>query len=285
MSAEEDSARWAGLVFRQGDIVVSTRSKHGTTWVQTILLLLIHQQPDLPAPLTQLSPWLDHLVEPLDAVLGCLEQQSHRRVIKTHTPLDGVPVDPRVTYVVVARHPLDAAVSLYHQSGNLDRDRLRHLTGAAPEFREPRPPVEAWLREWVLREADPHEALDSLPGVLWHLDDAWSRCAEPNVVLVHYADLLDDLRGEMRRLAQRLGIEVAPARWDVLVEAATFGAMRARADRLAPDAGGVLRDRQAFFRAGRSAEGTRLLDPGTRQAYHARCRSLAGGDLLRWLHR
>ncbi len=88
-SPDEDSARWDDFAFRSGDIVVSTRSKHGTTWVQTILLLLIHQDPDLPAPLAELSPWLDHLIEPRDAVVARLEAQTHRRVIKTHTPLAG----------------------------------------------------------------------------------------------------------------------------------------------------------------------------------------------------
>ena len=57
-----------------------------------------------------------------------LADQDHRRFIKTHTPLDGLPVDPRVTYIVAGRHPLDMAVSLYHQGGNLNRERMRELT-------------------------------------------------------------------------------------------------------------------------------------------------------------
>jgi len=35
-SSDEDSARWLGFPFRDGDIVISTRSKTGTTWVQMI---------------------------------------------------------------------------------------------------------------------------------------------------------------------------------------------------------------------------------------------------------
>jgi hypothetical protein len=50
-SPDEDSARWLGFPFRQGDIVISTRSKTGTTWVQMICALLIFQDPELPAPL------------------------------------------------------------------------------------------------------------------------------------------------------------------------------------------------------------------------------------------
>ncbi|MBM0238087.1 sulfotransferase domain-containing protein, partial [Micromonospora sp. ATA32] len=138
-SPDEDSARWLDFPFRDGDIVISTRSKNGTTWMQMICALLVLGTPELPAPLARLSPWLDWLVEPRDEVFGRLAAQPHRRFIKTHTPLDGVPIDPRVSYVVVARHPLDAAVSLWHQGGNLDRVRLAELTGQpAPEYRRRR---------------------------------------------------------------------------------------------------------------------------------------------------
>ena len=92
-SADEDSGRWAGFQFRRGDIVISTRSKSGTTWMQMICALLVFQTPDLPAPLGQLSPWLDFLATPLDEVLARLDAQRHRRFIKTHTPLDGIPLD------------------------------------------------------------------------------------------------------------------------------------------------------------------------------------------------
>src|SRR5690242_13705510 len=120
----QDNSRWDGFVFRPGDIVISTRSKSGTTWMQMICALLVFQDPVLRAPLAALSPWLDWLVTPRDEVVGRLEAQRHRRFIKTHTPLDGVPLDPRATYIVVARHPLDMAVSLYHQGDNLDRERM-----------------------------------------------------------------------------------------------------------------------------------------------------------------
>jgi aryl sulfotransferase len=99
-SADEDSARWTGFPFRAGDIVISTRSKTGTTWVQMICALLIFQTPDLPAGLGQLSPWLDFLTSPRDEVYARLAAQEHRRFIKTHTPLDGIPFDRRATYIV-----------------------------------------------------------------------------------------------------------------------------------------------------------------------------------------
>ncbi len=283
-SADEDSIRWRDFPLRPGDIVISTRSKSGTTWMQMICALLVLRTPDLPAPLTTLSPWLDWLVEPAEQVYARLAAQRHRRFIKTHTPLDGVPADPSVHYLVVARHPLDMAVSLHHQSGNLDRTRLAELTGhpGPPDPDRRRPSVEEALVRWIDADPDPREELDSLPGVLWHLRDAWARRDKPNVHLVHYDDLRADLAGQMRRLAGALDLE--PPGPD-LVEAATFDRMRSHADRLAPDPAGVLKDRQAFFRTGRSGQGSALLSAADRARYHARAAALAPPDLLAWLHR
>ncbi|MCX5069507.1 sulfotransferase domain-containing protein [Micromonospora lupini] len=286
-SDDEDSGRWVGFPFRDGDIVISTRSKSGTTWMQMICALLVLGTPELPASLTELSPWLDWLGEPRDAVYQRLATQPHRRFIKTHTPLDGVPLDPRVHYVVVARHPLDMAVSLYHQSGNLNRVRMAELTGHPVPAGPPRarPSAREWLPSWVDHEVDPRAELDSLPGVLWHLSDAWARRHEPNVELVHYDDLRADLGAQMRRLAERWDVQVPAERWPTLVEAATFDRMRERADQLAPDMLGVLRDRRAFFRQGGSGQGRTLLDGDALARYEERARALAPPDLLAWLHR
>jgi hypothetical protein len=286
MSADEDSARWLDFEFRGDDIVFSTRSKSGTTWVQMICALLVFQTPDLPRPLGELSPWLDWLVEPKDKIFAELEVQRHRRFIKTHTPLDGLPIDDRVTYIVVARHPLDAAVSLHHQSGNINRARMAELTGT-PELAKPeaRPQLDDWLVSWIESDATARDQLDSFNGVFHHLTDAWSRRHASNVVLVHYADLLHDLNGEMRRIAAHLGIEVTDERVDELARAATFESMQASADRLAPDPSAVLLDKRRFFRSGRSGAGTDVLSPVALAAYHSRASRTAPPDLLAWLHR
>jgi aryl sulfotransferase len=285
-SDEEDSARWTGFPFRPGDIVISTRSKSGTTWMQMICALLVFQTAELPAPLATLSPWLDRLVAPREEVYARLAAQ-HRRFIKTHTPLDGLPLDPGATYIVVARHPLDMAVSLYHQSNNLDRERIQLLTGSPAPAQPPKPPkpLREWLLSWIEREADPREEMDSLPGVMWHLADAWHRRDEPNVVLVHYDDLRADPSGQMRDLAARLRISVAEDVWPSLVRAASFEQMRARADRLVPNQQGVLKSAEAFFRRGTSGAGREVLTQEELDRYQARAEQLAPAPLLSWLHR
>src|SRR6266496_703389 len=89
-----DSNRWDGFELRPGDIIISTPPKCGTTWTQMICALLILQEPELPLPLDTLSPWIDMVTRARTDVFADLEAQTHRRFIKTHTPLDGIPNDP-----------------------------------------------------------------------------------------------------------------------------------------------------------------------------------------------
>jgi hypothetical protein len=116
-----------------------------------------------------------------------------------------------------------------------------------------------------------------------HLSDAWARRHGPNVVLVHYDDLLTDLDGAMRRLSDLLGIPVDEARWPALVHAATFEAMRKSA--YAPGSLGVLKDPAAFFRRGASGDGRALLSAGELSRYRDRVATMAPPDLLAWLDR
>ncbi len=286
-SSDDDNARWHGFPFRDGDIVISTRSKSGTTWMQMICALLVFRSAELPAPLAEVSPWLDWLVEPLDDVLVRLDAQQHRRFIKTHTPLDGLPLDARATFVVVVRHPLDMAVSLYHQGDNLDSARIRELTGQVEEVGDPCPrlSLQDWLHNWITWDGSPQESLDSLPGVMWHLSDAWRRRRQGNVILVHYADLSAHLVEEMGRIAALLGFDIDEALIEGLAPAATFDAMKARSSALVPDRGGVLKDQSTFFRRGSSGAGSEALGEVDLAAYERRAAALAPADFLEWLHR
>ncbi|CAN5801999.1 glycolipid sulfotransferase [soil metagenome] len=285
----EDSARWDGFTFRDGDIVISAPSKSGTTWTQMICALLVFQTPDLPAPLTTLSPWLDMRVRPVAEVHDHLAAQPHRRFIKTHTPLDGLPVDERVTYLAIGRDPRDVVLSLRHQGANLRRDVIRRLVGehdpesaagpaGLPDERE-------YVRHWLFNDESPLANLDSLRGLIWQTERAWSRRACDNVVLVHYADLSRDLAGQMRRLADRLGITVPEPTWPALVASARFDRMRERAADLVPDERlGIMRDANGFFRAGTSGAWRRVLHDDDKAAYDARVAALAAPDLAHWLH-
>lgn len=276
---EIKAQRWADFPFRQGDIVISALPKSGTTWMQMICALLIFQTPDLPAPLQELSPWLEHTKNTRRRLFPKLAAQEHRRLIKTHMPLNEIRIDSRATYIVVARHPLDAMLSSYHHHVNvLQRGRTEKRRGQPQPDRVPSP------REWMLRSIDEDAFRDyPLPDAMRHLSNAWACRSEPNVVLLHYEDLTADLEGQMRRLSARLGISVPETAWSGLVKAATFEQMRAAAGRIQPLH--VLENPADFFRSGKSGSGSALLTSAELAHYYNRAAQLAPAELLAWLHR
>jgi aryl sulfotransferase len=289
-----DSSRWDGFEFRADDIVISTPSKCGTTWMQMICALLIFGEPRLPRPLTELSPWLDIQTDTISNVFAALVAQRHRRFIKTHTPLDGLPFDERVTYICVGRDPRDAAISLDHHRTNMNREALLKARDTAvgsddlpsllPDGVPPRlaDPVERFWR-WVEDDTPPDDGLELL---LHHLETFWDRRQAVNVVLVHYADLQADLEGEMRRLAGRLGIVIGEDAWPGLVAEATFDRMRDRADEVAPQVtiDGLWRDTSRFFNRGASGQWRTFFSSEDMGRYEARVRNLAAPDLATWAH-
>ncbi len=292
-----DSARWEGFTFRDGDIVISTPPKSGTTWMQMICALLIFQRAQLPARLDELSPWMDMQTRTVAEVHARLDAQTHRRFIKTHTPLDGLPWNERVTYILVGRDPRDVALSWDNHWTNLDLDKFfaararavgtDDLAELMPDGPPPPAPEDPAERYWAfVEDARPVHVTPapSVASTVQHLRTFWAVRNRPNVVLVHYADLQADLEGQMRALAARLGIAVPDDRWPELIAAAGFDRMRARATELVPESGWMpWRDSTRFFHSGAGGR-WRALHGASGAARYAAAEDLADADLLDWAH-
>jgi hypothetical protein len=290
-----DSSRWRGFSARAGDIVISAPPKSGTTWMQMICALLIFQRTTFDRSLDVISPWLEMETRDLGDLIAGLERQRHRRFIKSHTPFDGLPRDATISYVCVGRDPRDVAISWARHQDNLDlealftaRDRAVGNDDLAEMLRhwEP-PPADPLARFWHWVDASSEGDLTgvNLASTMHHLATFWEARDQSNVVLIHYADLQRDLEGEMRRIAQRLDIEIDEDCFPELVAAAGFEAMRERADEIAPDATlGVLQSNRAFFHSGRSGQWRALLDDAGRRRYAERVTRLAPTDLVEWAH-
>ena len=293
-----DSLRWEGFSSRPGDIIISTPPKCGTTWMQMICALLIFQRTTFDRSLDLISPWLDMQTRELDEVLAGLDAQQHRRFIKTHTPLDGLPYEPEVTYICVGRDPRDVAISWGNHQENSDfdaflraRERVVGLDDLAEIYRDSTPPVvpgdDALGRfwNWVDETTPPERTGRNLAQTMHHLVTFWEVRTRPNVVLVHYSALQRDLDGEMRRIAERLDIPVVEESFADLVAAARFDAMRERADTLVPDSTSeIWRDNGQFFHAGQNGQWQALLDDEGRQRYAARVAHLGPRELIDWVH-
>jgi aryl sulfotransferase len=290
-----DSRRWDGFAFRDDDIVISTPPKSGTTWTQMICALLVFGTPDFDRDLDQMSPWLDSVADPRDSVVAALEAQRHRRFIKSHTPLDGLPFDDRVTYVCVGRDPRDVGISLRNHLANVDPQAVRRIREAAHGPTAERlvragPLAEEtserdWFRYWIRNETPITDDFRSLRFTMHHLSTFWEARHSANLVFLHYDDLKADLPAEMRRLARRLDITVPESAWPSLVHAARFESMR-QDTRLVPDARvGLWRENRRFFNRGVSGQWVGLLDEADQRDYAARVTELVAPDLVEWVHR
>ena len=287
-----DSARWDAFRPRPGDIVVATPSKCGTTWTQMLCALLVHQTPDLPLPLTRLSRWLDRHTDPIESLVAEFEAQPWRRIVKTHTPFDGLPYYEQCSYVVCGRDPRDAFLSMLDHVANVSEesaaDVMRRIGGAADfEIQGLLKDPDATFAIWMTVGEQPWMRDGAIIGsVLDMVHSYWQFRSLPNVHFLHYADLVSDLDGEMRRLAAFLGIPVDEGRWPTLVRAARFDAMKQRAGDTAPGSHlGEWRSASDFFRKGRMQAWREALGAESLALYERAMAERYEPDFRRWLER
>jgi hypothetical protein len=284
-----DSARWDHFALRPGDILVCTPVKSGTTWTQMLCALLVHQSPVFPEPLNRLSRWLERLAEPIEEIVAAYEAQRHRRIIKTHTPFDGLPYRDDAAYVFCGRDPRDVFFSSLDHIANVSEKsaaEVRRRVGLPDDFAfdlttDPNLLFRTWLTTGAMEGME-----DGFPaGSVMTLTTTYWRFRElPNLHFLHYADLSADLDGELRRLARFLGTPVEERRWPDLVAAASFEAMRERADELAP--GGHFeewRSNRDFFRQARRGAWRDVLDAESQALYEKLSLERLGPRLKAWL--
>lgn len=284
-----DSTRWRWFSPREDDIIVATSYKAGTTFTQTILSSLLWPEGDPPGNPTEISPWLDMRVEPLELTLGQLEAQTHRRFIKTHTPLDGLPYFPQAKYLCISRDPRDVFASLLNHWGNHTPEFYGLINGVigrqGDEFPVFSGDIKQIWRDWISKSWFDWE-IGGYP--YWsHLSYAltfWRYRHLPNIRMVHYNDLLADLDGEMRGIADYLGISVPEELWPEVVKRCTFEEVKKNPQKITAEVhqmafkGGA----NTFINKGTNGRWRDLLDAED-LALYAKAMSKLPEDYAHWL--
>jgi len=282
-----DSRRWEGYQPRSDDIIISTYPKCGTTWMQRIVGMLIFQSAD-PFPVQESSPWPDFGLPPPGAMLELAESQTHRRFIKSHLPYDTLPVYEGVKFIHVARDGRDAAMSFHNHKRNYTDATLDGINAGIADdprfpdsYERPGPDPADHFHAWVEGPAD--EIGDEKCGYFYLENSFWAARHDPNVLLVHYADMKQDLDGEMRRIAQFLGVEVSENLWPELVKAATFGEMKKKASELMPTAGEIWEGGgNTFLNKGENARWKSVFHEADLDAYDAKVAAQFSPSLANW---
>lgn len=285
-----DSTRWADFLaqdaFIDGDIVVADPFKAGTTWTQRILQQILSNGEEREGGLSDTSPWLDsswgNLAEVLQ-VLNAQRENGVRRVIKSHLPADALPIATEPRYVFVGRNGKDVGVSFHNYLKNFSVATMSEINRTHARWSgDPTPLVipedmQTFFGEWL--DTDGYGCCDLLGIVAswWKLRD------QPNVLLVNYRQLKDDLPGQVVRIAQFLSIDPGMLRMDAILRHSSFDYMKRRAKRMAPFGGEHMSSAKAFFPKGPKRDFRTELSPEQIEHFDRMALEKLGPECSRWL--
>lgn len=284
-----DSSRWDRFQPRPDDVVIATAYKAGTTWMQAIVGNLIFQGRDIPGAILEISPWVDMRVVPIDDMYALIEGQEHRRFLKSHLALDGLRFYPEIKYIHITRDLRDVFMSLWNHHRDYSDEALDsfrafdHVVG----WRFPECPdtPKAFWRDWISRGAFPWENVGYPYWCpLHHLATWWPHRNLPNILFVHYNDLLRDIDGEMRRVAKFLDIEVPETAWPDLTHAVAIDTLRDNAGAFMGSHGKSFKGGgKTFLNKGTNGRWRGVLDDSDRVAYRAAMDKTLDPEAAAWM--
>ncbi len=266
---------WERFEQRPGDVFICTPPKSGTTWMQTICGMLIFGDPAVNPGIGTTSRWLDSAFNDEEEVLGSLEAQTHRRYIKTHTPLDGITYHENCIYLAVYRHPIDVFFSGQNHIKNMKGDHFSHQI--ADDINEG---FQTFVSQPASLTQDIGDTLESLAN--HYLSFAkWQSLS--NIHIFHYADMTRDLRHTVSAVSDTLGCSFEDELIDAITSAATFSKMKENAAKYAPSADqAIWKDNAQFFESGTSNKWEGILNETSLLMYKKRMSELLSPSEQTW---
>jgi aryl sulfotransferase len=277
-----DSTIWNDFRFRDDDIFIATYAKSGTTWLQQIISQLIFDGVE-GLEVAEMSPWLDLRVPPKEVKLPGVEAQSHRRFIKTHLPVDALVFSPKGKYIYIGRDGRDVVWSMYNHHATANEKWYAALNDTpgrvGPPIEQPPADVRQYYHDWLDRDGHPW-------WPFWENVRSWWAIRElPNVLLLHFANLKQDMPGEIRRVAAFLDIPIDENKWEAILKHCSFGYMKEHATKSVP-LGGVFWDggAQQFIHKGVNGRWRDLLSEEESAKYERLAAEQLEPACVRWVN-
>ncbi len=276
-----DSTVWNDYKFRDGDIIVSTYAKSGTTWMQQIISQMLFDA-DTELDTQAMSPWVDFRLPPKEVKLPALEAQTHRRFVKTHLPVEALVYSPKAKYLYIGRDGRDVLWSLYnhHAMGNEAMyDALNNSPGRiGPPLEPPTDDIREYWHTWLKEDGFPYWSF-------WENVRSWWAIRNlPNILMIHFDVLKRNMPEEMRRIAAFLNIPINESKWDQMVEHCSFDWMREHGEKVVP-LGGVLwkGGAKSFINKGTNGRWKETLTAAESAEYEAKALAELGPECAHWI--
>lgn len=281
-----DSRNWDLVPPRDGDVIISTYAKAGTSWMQHIVRCLL--EAPLDGPLEDICPWVDTRKNSKKLLISLADQSHPRRFFKTHLWQNFLP--NTACYIYVARDGRDIAWSLH----NFHRSFSPHVYPMlnAGEFEGPDFPVfddnplgpVAYFERWLSQDGYPFW------GFFSHIRSWWKVRNHPRVLLVHYSNLKKDRAGEVARVFEflrKFGSVRSGDHEDILrhaVESSSFESMKENGATTAPYGGLFLKEgSNAFFNKGVNSRWKDALPEPLSKKYEETAKRELGNECAHWL--
>lgn len=165
-----------------GDIVIASYPKTGTTWLQYIVLQIVSKGEIFPSfndCLFKYAPFLEM------SGTSILEKMEKPRIYKHHCPYNMVKKNAKAKYLYIYRRPEDTVVSYYHYIINLGHDP---------------PNQEEFFAQFLSGDVAYGNYYDHVLSFFAHKDDE-------GMLLVSYEKLQLNRKEEILRIAKFLGDE------------------------------------------------------------------------------
>ena len=280
-----DSTYWNNFEFRDDDIMIATWAKSGTTWVQQIVAQFIFEGDTDGKPIGDMSPWVDFRLPPLEVKLPGIIAQEHRRFLKTHLPVDALVFSPKAKYIYIARDGRDVVWSFYnHHKYTLPwvYEAFNDLVHFAPVMEPPRTDdLREYFLDWLREDGFPWWPFWENIRTWWEIRNL------PNVYLLHYQSLKNDMEGEMKKIGRFLGYDIdsIPSEtWETMVLYCSFNYMKHNATASTPLGGDLWEGgAQTFVNKGENKRWTQTLKPEDITEYESRALEELGPECAYWL--
>ena len=185
---------------RHDDIIITPFSKSGTTWLQQIFHCLRTRGALDFQDISAVVPWIE--TSPLLGINLNAEQCAKPRGYKSHLPYSMIPLGAK--YINAVRHPNDAAYSLF-----------KFMEGW---FIEPGTiPVDEFIQREFLER----------PHYYHHLLSWWHQRHDDQVLFLVYEQMIEDLEGTIKRVAEFINIPLDEALLALTLEHASLEFMQA----------------------------------------------------------